>query len=153
MYNTNRLSRLLILLVIVLALPATQASAALTRCRTDPVFVLSNGDIVTVTVDISADPSQVQNVIYALHVSEGVTVREVVHIARGLGIEEIYEVYEDSTPGIYSTSAIVTTQDAAGIVAVIAYTRLNGVRTQSVYGYSSQQLVATISRDQYPNNP
>jgi hypothetical protein len=146
MYKTIRLIRLFILLVILLALPVTQASAALVRCRVDPIFVLSNGDVVTITVDIGTDPVKVRNVTYTLHIPAGVTVTQVAHTARGLGIKEIYNVYQDSPAGTYTTDTVITTLDAAHTVPVIAYTRLNGVYTKSASGYNGQHLVVTISR-------
>jgi hypothetical protein len=146
MQKINHLIRLLILVVTILILPATPASAALARCRVDPIFVLSNGDVVTVTVDVFADPSRVHNVIYILHVPTGITVKEVVHTARGHRIKEIYKVYQNSPDRTYVTDTVVTTQNTTTAVGVIAYTRLNGVTTRSASGYNGQHLVVTISR-------
>lgn len=146
MQKINHLIRLLILVVTILILPATPASAALARCRVDPIFVLSNGDVVTVTVDVFADPSRVHNVTYVLHVPTGVTVKAVIHTARGFGIKEIYKVYQNTPDRTYITDTVVTTQNTTTAVGVIAYTRLNGVATRSTSGYNGQHLVVTISR-------
>lgn len=146
MNKTYRLLHLFILLGVMLAMTATPASAALARCRVDPIFVLSNGDIVTVTVDIATDPTQVSNIHYTLHVPAGVTVKKIVHTARGLRIPETTKVYQDSPAGIYLTNTVVTTRNPEENVAVIAYTRLNGIPTETIFGYDSQHLVVTISR-------
>ncbi|HJR79100.1 MAG TPA: hypothetical protein VJ821_03440 [Anaerolineales bacterium] len=112
-----------------------------------PIFVLSTGDIVTVTVDISTTAANIKNVTYTLHVPAGVMVTQVAHIARGPGIKEIYKVYQDNPTWTYTTDTVVATQSASG-VEVIAYTRLNGVSTILVSGYNSQHLVTSISSPQ-----
>ena len=146
MYKINRLIRLLVLLTVILALPATKASAALVRCRVDPIFVLSNGDVVNITVDIGTDPAKVKNIHYVLHVPAGVTVKQVIHTARGLRIHETTRVYQDSPAGIYLSDTVVSTRGPAGTVPAIAYVRLNGVPVQSVFGYNGQNLILTVSR-------
>lgn len=143
MYKRKRLIRLITLLVILFALPATQASAALVRCRTDPIFKLSNGDIVTVTLEIGTAESSVKSVVYTLYVPAGVTVKQVVYTDRGIGKRETYKVYQTSPAKTYTTDTVVTTVNAAGLVDVIAYTRLNGVHTKSAAGYNGQHLVVT----------
>jgi hypothetical protein len=146
MNKTARLIHLFILLGIMLAWTATPASAALARCRVDPIFILSNGDSVAVTSDVFTDPSKISYITYTLHVPAGVTVKRVVHTALGLGIKEIYKVYQDSPSGIYTTNTVVTTSALAPKVAVTVYTRLNGVAVRIVSGYSGQRLIATVSR-------
>jgi hypothetical protein len=145
MFKTNRLFRLFILLVIILILPTTQASAALVSCRTDPIFRLSNGDVVTVTLEIGTAEANVKSVVYILHVPAGVTVKQVTYTANGIGKRETYRVYQDSPLKTYTTDTILTTQNVS-IVPVTAYTRLNGVYTKSVSGYSGQHLIVTISK-------
>ena len=146
MYKTNRLLRLLILVMILFTLPATQASAALVRCRTDPIFKLSNGDILTVTLDLGTAEANVRSVVYTLYVPVGVTVKQVVYTDGGIGKKETYKVYQNSPAKTYTTDTVVTTVNSAGPVDVIAYTRLNGVSTKSVSGYNGQHLIVTISR-------
>src|SRR5688572_14739040 len=85
MYKINYLLRFFILVVMLFALPATQASAALATCRTDPIFRLSNGDIVTVTLAIGTAEANVKSVTYILHVPAGVTVKQVTYTAGGIG--------------------------------------------------------------------
>jgi len=144
MNRINRLFSLFILLVTMLALPTMQASAALSTCRVDPIFILSNGDIITVTLDIGTGATNVRNIHYILHVPAGVTVTRVTYTAVRQVTNETYKVYQDSPAKTYTTDTVVTTQ-IAGKVAVTVYTRLNGVPTNSVSGYSGQHLIATIN--------
>ena len=143
MHKINRLMYIFILAVIMLALPTSQASAALVSCRTDPIFRLSNGDIVTVTLEIGTAEANVKSVTYILHVPAGVTVKQVTYTAGGIGKKETYKVYQDSPLKTYTTDTVLTTQNV-GIVPVTAYTRLNGVYTKSASGYSGQHLIVTI---------
>ena len=144
MNKTNRLICLFILLVTMLAVPTMQASAALATCRTDPIFLLSNGDSVTVTLDIGTDASNVSNIHYILHVPAGVTVIRVAYTAVRQITSETYKVYQDSPAKTYTTDTVVTTQ-TSGKVAVTVNARLNGVFMKSVSGYSGQHLVITIN--------
>ena len=145
MHKTNRFIFLFILTAIILVLPTSQASAALVGCRTDPIFRLSNGDILTVTMEIGTAEANVKSVTYILHVPAGVTVKQVTYTAGGIGKKEIYKVYQDSPLKTYTTDTVLTTQNV-GVVPVTVYTRLNGVYTKSASGYSGQHLIITISK-------
>jgi len=144
MNKTHRHFSLFILLVTMLAVSTMQASAALSSCRVDPIFLLSNGDIVTITLDIGTDPANVRNIHYILHVPAGVTVTRVTYTAVRQVTNETYVVTQDSPAKTYTTDTVVTTQ-IAGKVVVTVYTRLNGVPTKTVSGYSGQHLIATIN--------
>ena len=145
MNKTTRLIQLFAILGILLVLTVTPASAALARCRVDPIFILSNGDSVAVTSDVFTDPSKISYITYTLHVPAGVTVKQVIHTARGLGIKEVYKVYQDSPAGVYTTDTVVTTSSLTK-VAVTVYTRLNGLAVRIVSGYNGQHLIAMVSR-------
>lgn len=145
MHRIARLFCLFFLTVVVLTLPNMQASAALVKCRTDPIFKLSNGDVVNITLDISADASNVRNVTYSLHVPAGITVTKVTYTAGGLGTKETYKIYQDSPAKTYTTDTLVTTQNT-GSIAVIATTRLNATYAKSVTGYNGQHLLLTVSK-------
>ncbi len=146
MNKATRLIQLFAILGIMLMLTATPASAALARCRVDPVFILSNGDSVAVTSEVFTDPSKISYITYILHIPAGVTVKQVVHTARGLGIKEVYKVYQDSPSGKYTSDTVVTTSSLAPKVAVTVYTRLNANPVQAVSGYNGQHLIATVTR-------
>jgi hypothetical protein len=134
-----------ILAMIMLVLPSMQASAILVRCRTDPIFKLSNGDTVTVTLDISTADTNVRNVTYIVHVPARVTVSKVTYTAGGIGTKEMYKVYQDSPAKTYTTDTVVTTQNT-GSVAVIVTTKLNSTYVKSASGYNGQHLIVTISK-------
>jgi hypothetical protein len=143
MNKTHRPVYLLILMILILLMPTAHASAMLTRCRTDPIFTLSNGDKLTVTLDIDTDASYVRNVTYFLHIPAGVTVTKVTYTAGGLGTKETVKVYQDSPAKTYTTDTLLTTQNT-GSITVIATTRLNSTYAQSVSGYNGQHLIATL---------
>ena len=134
-----------ILAVVLLAVPNRQASALLVTCRTDPIFMLSNGDVINITLNISTDSANVRNITYLLHVPAGVTVAKVTYTGGGMGTKEIYKVYQDSPAKTYTTDTLATTQNT-GSVAVIATTRLNSTYAKSVSGYNGQHLIVTVSK-------
>lgn len=144
MNKSNRLIHILILTMLILILPTARASAMLTRCRLDPIFMLSNGDKITVTLDISTDAANITSITYILHVPVGVTVTKAVFTA-GSTAGETYKVYQDSAEKTYSTDIIVLTKNKDS-VAVFATTRVNGVFSQSFSGYSGQHLIITVSK-------
>ena len=144
MYKTIRFILLFIFLTFMFTLPTLRASASLAKCRTDPIFKLSNGAVINITLDVSTDATNIRDVIYALHVPTGVTVTKVTYTAGGIGTET-YEVYQDSAAKAYMTDTIVTTQETDSI-PVVATTRLNGVSSQSVSGYNGDHLVITVTK-------
>jgi len=146
MNKTTRLITVFILLVIMLVLPTMQASAALSRCRTDPIFKLSNGDIVTVTLVINTDPHNIRNINYILHVPPGVTVTKVTYTAGAKKeMKETYRVYQDSPAKTYTIDTVLTTQ-TPGSIEVIVFMRLNGGFRRTVSGYNGQDLFTSLSR-------
>lgn len=143
MYRTNRLITLLFLATLILLLSTAHASAMMTRCRTDPIFKLSNGDVINITLDIAADTANVRNVTYVLHVPPGVTVKQVTYTAGGIGTKEMYKIYQDSPSKTYTTDTLVTTQNT-GNITVIATTRLNAASAKTASGYNGQHLIVTV---------
>ena len=145
MNKITRMTRFLIFMAVVIALPITQASAALVHCRTDPIFKLSNGDTITVTLDISTDAVNVRNVTYTLHVPAGVAVKQVTYTAGGIGTKEMYKVYQDSPAKTYTADTVVTTQNT-GSISVTVTVRLNSTYAKSVLGTNGQHLIVTLSK-------
>ena len=139
-----KVARILIFLSVILVLPTLQVSAALLQCRTDPIFKLSNGDSITVTLNIATDEANIKNVSYALHVPAGVTVTRVTYTASGIGTKEMYKVYQDGPAKTYTTDTVVTTQQT-GSVTVLATTCLNSISCKSISGYNGSHLVVTIT--------
>jgi hypothetical protein len=145
MYKITRLISLTILVAIMLLLPTTNASAALVRCRTDPIFVLSNGDMVSVILDIGTTSTNVRNINYILHVPAGVTVRKVAYTNVNLRLPESYKVYQDSPAKTYTIDTVVTTQNT-GSVGVTVFARINTGITKSVSGFNGLHLFITLIR-------
>jgi len=145
MKKTTQLILALSIVAILIAAPSGDASAAMRSCRADPIFKLSNGDMLTLTLEIGADAMSVRNVTYVLHVPAGVTVIRVTYTAGGIGTKEMYKVYQDSPAKTYTTDTVVTTQNT-GSVMVTATTRLNSVFAKSASGYNGQHLIVTVSK-------
>lgn len=144
MYKIARLICFFLLVATFFVLPTTSASAALVKCRTDPIFLLSNGDVINVTVDISTDAANIRNIHYVLHVPAGVTAKRVTYTALNLRLYETYQVYQDSAEKTYTTATVVTTR-TSNRVEVLAMTRLNSVFAKYVSGYSGERLMVTVS--------
>ena len=144
MYKIARLLCLLILVSTVFLLPSGSASAALVKCRIDPIFLLSNGDVINVTVDISTDAANIRNIHYVLRVPAGVTVKRVTYTNLNLILPETYQVVQDSPEKTYTTTTTVTTR-TSNRVEVLAMTRLNSVFAKYVSGYSGERLMVTVS--------
>lgn len=145
MHKVAKIFLLLILGVVTLLLPTGQASAALRSCHSDPIFKLSNGDVINITLDMSTDAANIRNVTYILHVPAGVTVTRVTYTSGGIGTKEMYKVYQDSPAKTYTTDTVVTTQNT-GSVQVVATTRLNATFAKSVSGYSGTHLIVTVAK-------
>lgn len=148
MHRSGALSRptMLLLALLVLVLPTVQASAAIRPCRTDPIFALSNGDTLNVKLEINTEESNIRNLMYVIHLPEGVTVRKVTYTGGGLGTKETYKVQQDSpNDRTYTTESLVTTQNT-GSIAVTATTILNKQYSGSATGTNGQYLVVTVSK-------
>jgi hypothetical protein len=145
MYKKTRLICLTVLMSIMLLLSTSNASAALARCRTDPIFVLSNGDVLSVTLDLSTTAANVRNISYILHVPTGVTVKNVAYTNVNLRIPETYQVRQGGSAKTYTVDTVVTTQDA-GRVVVTVFGRLNGGIQKFVSGVNGQHLFMTLYR-------
>lgn len=145
MYKFTRLLCLIISAVITFLLPTASASAALVRCRTDPIFVLSNGDMISVMLDIGTTSANIKNIHFVLHVPAGVTVKNVAYTNYNLRLPETYRVYQDSPAKTYTIDTVVTTQTVSS-VGVAVYARINTGVTESVAGLNGKHLILTLSR-------
>lgn len=147
MYKTSRFFSLFILLMIVLAQPAAQVSAAMMRCRTDPIFTLSNGDVVTVVLDVGTDPANVKEVSYILHVPAGVTPTRIEFTPGILGKKEKFEVIQDSPDGFYTSDSVLKTEKVKTAVEVTAQMDVNSISFQSASGYDEEHLIIKLTSD------
>lgn len=143
MYKIARLIYLTVLVTIMLLLPTSNASAALVRCRTDPIFVLSNGDVLSVILDIGTTSTNVKNIHYVLHVPAGVTVKKVAYTNVNLRLPESYQVYQNSSAKTYTVDTFLTTSNSAR-ADVTVFIRLNEDTRKTVAGYSGRHLIATL---------
>jgi hypothetical protein len=117
------------------------------RCRTDPIFTLSNGDVVTVVLDVGADPANVKEISYILHVPAGVTPIRVEFTPGVLGKKEKFKVIQDSPNGFYTTESVLSTQGLKTAVTVTAHMDVNSVYFRSASGYDKQNLKITLPTD------
>ena len=137
------LTRVIILFVTLLMVfvPTLQASAALVKCRTDPIFYLSNGQVVTVVLEINTDRESIIYANYVVHVPAGVTVNQVIYLDE-IGYLETYQVKQDSPANTYTTESFVL---AKSEVKVVATTSLATGEQKTASGYSNQRpIIATI---------
>ena len=128
------------------AIPTLQASAAMTKCRTDPIFRLSNGDVVTVVLDVNTDEANIQKISYILHVPAGVTVNSVEFTPGIVGNKETYLVFQDNPSGFYTSESFLIAK-AKDPVAVTANMDVNSIYFQSATGYDKQNLIITLETD------
>lgn len=143
MNKIKYLFRILSLITVLLILPAGQASAAMRGCRTDPIFRLSNGDILTVTVQIDTPAHNVRNIHYILHLPPGVTVTYVTYT--GGPRQAMKETYVVGSPAdTYAVDTILSTHNSDS-VQVVVFIRLNGGIRTSVSGFNGQYLFTTIT--------
>ena len=133
---------LLILLSQLLA--PTGAEAAVSGCRADPILYLSNGTVMTITVDIDADVSAVKSIIYTVSVPKGVKLVKAVYTPfPGFTGKEKLQVQDDAQAGQYVSDTVVQTVN--NNTRVVATTYLFS-KVQAVSGYSNQHLVATLNQ-------
>lgn len=137
-------SRILIFCLILVAavVPTGTAYARLAKCRADPIFYLSNGEKVTVILDIDTDASNVRNVNYVIHVPVGVRITKVVFTAGGIGRKEVYKAVQDSTADTYITETVVTTK--GGPYAVTASSSLTAGTMTSATGFNGDVLQVVL---------
>jgi hypothetical protein len=135
---------ILFMTMVMTALPTMQASAALHKCRTDPIFYLSNGEVLKVILEIGTDKASVQDVHYVLHLPAGVRVLRVVYTAGGIGRSETYQVIQDSPKGVYTSETKVNTYENGILVRILS--SLRSGRLVSVSGYNGDLLVITLTQ-------
>lgn len=135
---------ILFMTMVMAALPTMQASAALHKCRTDPIFYLSNGEVLKVVLEIGTDKAGIQSVHYVLHIPAGVRVLRVVYTAGGIGKSETYQVMQDSPRSVYKTETRVNTYENRIPVKVLSSIRAG--RLTSASGYNGDLLVITLTQ-------
>lgn len=135
---------ILVMTLVMVTFPTMQASAALHKCRTDPIFFLSNGEALKVILEIGTDKAGVRDVHYVLHLPAGVRVLRVVYTTGGVGESETYQVIQDSPRGIYATETRINTYENG--ISVTVLSSLRSGRLVPVSGYNGDLLVITLTQ-------
>jgi hypothetical protein len=130
------------LALLASVLIAQPASAAIRSCRTDPVILLSNGELLQTDATIETDEENVQQVTYTLHLPVGVKVIAIVNTPSRVGDREVVKFVDDLPPYHYSTDTVITTFTPN--VLSTAHTRAL-LRDGSASGASGDHLVIRIA--------
>ena len=136
------LSSLLLTVGLVLSsLASSNAWAAITYCRTDPVATLSNGAQVTTYADVYDVDTDLQNANFVLHVPTGVSVTGV-NYDPTYGYLESFSWVADQNPGFYRVDTLVTTGTSG--IKVNATVNVDGMTcnlaSKSTQGQSGKDL-------------
>lgn len=124
------------------------AFALLSTCRSDPVVVLSNGATIDLQAGIQDSQSDVQGVVYAVHVPKGTRALSVVNTDGLIGLVERVVVYSDSPAGTYTSDTSVSTgANNVGVTATTTVISSLGLTLgiKSVSGLSGQSLSIQIT--------
>ena len=106
---------LLLVLVLVLAVPAV-AQARILACRSDPVVILSNGNILDLSAEVSTLLFNVKEVHYELHLPVGVKALLWIHTPAWLTSQETFTIISDQPANTYTASAMAMTRDGDATV-------------------------------------
>lgn len=128
--------------VILSAISISSAQAGAIGCRTDPIVTLSNGDVVTILLDIDADASQVTSIDYTLHVPPDITATNITYTGAALGLAENLTVIPD-TKDKYRSEIVVAAPKSVVVVATMTFE--DAVVT--VTGSGGKVIKATIEFD------
>jgi hypothetical protein len=108
-----RKSLLALLFCLAFVAIPSQAHAAVSPCRGDPIIFLSDGTRVRITVVIGVTAAEVSRVDYTVHVPAGLTVTRIVtpgaNIPGSIAGKEFTTVIADLPAGQYTTSTVATT--------------------------------------------
>lgn len=136
---------ILFMTLVMVAVPTMQVSAALHKCRTDPIFYLSNGEVLKVILEIGTDKAGVRDVHYVLHLPAGIRVLRIVYTAGGIVESETYQVVQDSPRGVYTTETRINTYENGIPVTVLSSLRSGLLVPAS--GYNGDLLVITLAQN------
>lgn len=119
------------------------ARAAFVSCRSDPVVTLSNLAQIDLQADINDSTSDVQHIVYTVHVPAGTSVLSVLNTDSVVGLAEAVRVYADNPANTYDTYTTVSTgQSRVAVTATTTVVSVLGVTLglQSVSGWNGQAL-------------
>ena len=108
----------ILVVLLLMSVSVSVASAGWMQCRSDPVVILSNGFVLDLSADISVLPWNVTHVDYVLHVPEGVSLVSSISTPTWLTSIETFSIIDDAAPGEYHTETTVhTTTGSATVTA------------------------------------
>ncbi len=145
-------------LFLLMAMSASQtpiAEAAIGGCRADPVFILSDGTTLDVTVEINTQISEVKTIRYEVHGPQGVSlIKSISTPTLGFKGKEVIVYYADARPNQYWTDTWVET--TSNNIGVTAYTTFVGfsywgyvalsAQYHPVSGFNAQHLIANLTK-------
>jgi hypothetical protein len=102
----------LVLVPLCAFLVPSMASAQNGVCRVDPQVWMSNGTKIAISATIDDDPSNINAVVYALHVPLNADSVRVVYTGGALTGKESVWVVPDAAPGVYTASTTVLDDSA-----------------------------------------
>ena len=136
--------------------PAPAANAALAGCRADPLFLLSDGTILDVSVAIETDVTNVDLIQYVVHGPRGV--RLVAAISTPTigfeGLERVQYVGDQARNQFVTDTLVQTSRDAVPVAAQTVFAGYNlgllslrlRAQLQVVNGYDDQHLIVRLSK-------
>jgi hypothetical protein len=97
---------------------AERAHAQYTMCRSDPVVSLLNLGQLDLSANISDSQSDVQKIVYAVHVPAGTHLLSVINTDTLLGLKETVQFYADDVPNTFDTyTTVYTGQSKVAVTA------------------------------------
>lgn len=124
--------------------PLSRAQAAFHLCRTDPIVTLSNGDVVSIYVEVAAEASDINNIDYVLHVPKGITATDIQYLGAEQGLIENLTIKQDAKPDEYKSETTVYTVKTVAVTASMIFENQN----ETVTGKSGKAIKATIKTDE-----
>ena len=115
-------------------LSLTPASAALGVCRSDPVFTLSNGRVITLNEAITDTKADITGASYVLHIPTGTEVSSISY-SGAVGSQQNMSWYADQAAGTFTATSTVLTKTAK--IPVTAYMSIGAKNSTSTTGVSN----------------
>lgn len=138
-----------LLFTALLAFAFGPDKALASACRTDPVIVLTNGEQLQFSADISTAYSDVQRVAYTVHGPAQSEVALIVYTDNPLGSVERVQYYADSRTDSYTIDTVVYTSsghvDVATSGLLVSALRVI-LASDDASGRSGQHLVMSFGR-------
>jgi hypothetical protein len=129
------------------SLPAPAAHAAIGGCRSDPIVLLSNGDILDLSANIDDSVTDIQQVTYTLHGPAGNSVTGVIPTSGVLGPKETFQYTADGAAGSYGVETVVSTLTPhVDVTATAQAIGLLWSDSATAQGWSLQPLRVALAR-------